>query len=201
MVREVVIGSLDVATRTCPVGEASYRALRSFEGLLPSRGTTVVTGEFTANAKVFCVVRVQSSDSETTTGRQLPRPDEVTDGCSRPSTVSDLEWNRMNASQQAAACKGAARVGKPELAVWLFGETGNPFGGSCNITIGTETKSLTLAGVLPAKFTFLATSLDCEFRKETALGFLLVQFVRDGRSIKDSLTRSPFGVVSLSIGR
>lgn len=92
----------------------------------------------------------------------------------------------------------AANGGRPALAVWLFGESGNPFEGFCKITNGTETESRNLAGVLPAKFTFPATALDCEFRKQTSSGLLLVQFVRDGRSIKDSLTRSPFGVVSLS---
>ena len=120
MVREVVIGSLDVATRTCPEGEASYRALRSFGGLLPSGGTTVVTGEFTANAKIFCVVRVQAESPQRTTapppspppavtGNQTPRRDPITTGCSRPSTIGTDAWNRMDAKQQAAACKGAAR--------------------------------------------------------------------------------------------
>ena len=127
MVREVVIGSLDFATpttlfglRTCPVGEASYRALRSFEGLLPSGGTTVVTGEFTANAKIFCVVRVQAESPQRTTapppspppavtGNQTPRRDPRTNECSRPSTIGTDAWNRMDAKQQAAACKGAAR--------------------------------------------------------------------------------------------
>ncbi len=120
MVREVVIGSLDADAQTCPVGEASYRALRSFEGLLPSGGTIVVTGEFTANAKLFCVVRVQAESPQrattpppspppAVTGNQTPRRDPRTNGCSRPSTIGADAWNRMDAKQQAAACQGAAR--------------------------------------------------------------------------------------------
>ena len=63
VVREVHIGSVDGATPNgrCPSDEAGYRIVRGFEGQLAPGGTSVVTGDFTATAKFFCVVRASTN--------------------------------------------------------------------------------------------------------------------------------------------
>jgi hypothetical protein len=61
-----------------------------------------------------------------------------------------------------------------------------------------ETRSLT--GVLPTNFTFKARALSCDFRRLERWSRLLhVQFVRNGRSIKEGSTSNPDGRVSLSV--
>jgi hypothetical protein len=83
--------------------------------------------------------------------------------------------------------------------VMLFGEVGGRFEGACTITGAAEAESRRLVGALPANYVFHGSGLSCTVRKQATAGLLQVQFVRNGRSIKEASTRSPFGEVSLSV--
>jgi len=89
--------------------------------------------------------------------------------------------------------------GPSQITVMLFGETGRRFSGTCQTTVGTVTKTEMVQGALPANYAFRANALSCSVRKQATTGVLQMQFVVNGRSLKDQSTRMPFGELALAV--
>ena len=122
---------------------------------------------------------------------------QVDDSLSLAEMNSRLVGSRPVESSTASA---PPRDPNAETTVMLSGVRGCTFEGVCRAITSSGAESRSLAGTLPAAFTFRADSLECSFTKSWGgYSTLLVQFVRVGRSLKHALTSAPYGSVSLTI--